>query len=160
VSDTTRLRLEQYATAAVWQRAVRIYNCVEAQAVCAARSPIPNWESDPFLLCVAQHRRNKNLPLLIRTFNRLLRSGRIGSNMRLVVVGITTQDTRSIYKLVSVLRLGENIRFLEGLSEAELQWCYTRCEVLVAPSLTEGFGLPIAEGLFAGCRIVCSDIPA
>jgi len=32
--------------------------------------------------------------------------------------------------------------------------------VLVAPSLTEGFGLPVAEGLLAGCRVVCSDIPA
>ena len=28
------------------------------------------------------------------------------------------------------------------------------------PSRDEGFGLPVAEGLLAGCRIVCSDIPA
>ena len=160
VSDITRLRLEQYSSAAVWRKGIRIYNCVEAQPVCAARSPLPNWQGDPFLLCVAQHRRNKNLPLLIRTYDRLLRSGQIGSNMRLVILGITAQDTRNIYKLVSTLNLGESICFLEGLSEAELQWCYTRCEVLVAPSLTEGFGLPIAEGLLAGCRIVCSDIPA
>jgi glycosyltransferase involved in cell wall biosynthesis len=41
-----------------------------------------------------------------------------------------------------------------------LQWCYLHCEVLVAPSLTEGFGAPVAEGMLAGCRIVCSDIPA
>jgi glycosyltransferase involved in cell wall biosynthesis len=32
--------------------------------------------------------------------------------------------------------------------------------VLVAPSITEGFGLPVAEGMLAGCRIVCSDISA
>jgi glycosyltransferase involved in cell wall biosynthesis len=31
---------------------------------------------------------------------------------------------------------------------------------LLAPSVIEGFGLPIAEALVAGCRIVCSDIPA
>jgi glycosyltransferase involved in cell wall biosynthesis len=24
----------------------------------------------------------------------------------------------------------------------------------------EGFGLPIVEGLFCGCRVVCSDIPS
>jgi glycosyltransferase involved in cell wall biosynthesis len=30
----------------------------------------------------------------------------------------------------------------------------------VAPSITEGFGLPVAEALLVGCRIVCSDIPA
>jgi glycosyltransferase involved in cell wall biosynthesis len=61
---------------------------------------------------------------------------------------------------VSTLGIGESICFLEGLPEPELQWCYTQCEAVVAPSLTEGFGLPVAEGLLAGSRIVCSDIPA
>ena len=160
VSDITRLRLEQYSSASVWQKGIRIYNCVEPQPVCAAQSPIPNWHGEPFLLCVAQHRRNKNLPLLVRIFDRLLRSGQIDSNTKLVILGIKSLDTRNIYRLVSTLSLGKSICFLEGLSEAELQWCYTRCEVVVAPSLTEGFGLPIAEGLLAGCRVVCSDIPA
>ncbi len=160
VSDITRRRLEQYSSASVWRKGIRIYNCVEAQPVCASQSPLPNWNDDPFLLCVAQHRHNKNLPLLIRAFDRLRCSGQIGSNMKLVILGITAQDTRNIYRLMSTLNLGESICFLEGLSEAELQWCYTRCEAVVAPSLTEGFGLPVAEGLLAGCRIVCSDIPA
>jgi glycosyltransferase involved in cell wall biosynthesis len=160
VSDVTRLRLEQYSSAAIWRKGVRIYNCVEAQPACATQSPIPNWRDEPFLLCVAQHRRNKNLSVLIRTFDRLLRSGCVASNMRLIILGIPAQETHYIHSLVSNRGLGESICFLEGLSEAELQWCYTRCEAVVAPSLTEGFGLPVAEGLLAGCRIVCSDIPA
>jgi glycosyltransferase involved in cell wall biosynthesis len=160
VSDTTRLRLKEYSSAAVERRSVRIYNCVEAQPVCASQSPLPNWNDEPFLLCVAQHRRNKNLPLLLRAFDRLQRSGQVASNMKLVILGITAQDTSNIYKLVSTLKLHDSICFLEGLSEPELQWCYAHCEALVAPSLTEGFGLPVAEGLLAGCRIVCSDIPA
>jgi glycosyltransferase involved in cell wall biosynthesis len=160
VSDVTRLRLEQYSPAAVWQKGIRIYNCVEAQPACAMQSPIPNWQGEPFLLCVAQHRHNKNIPLLVRSFHRLLRSGDVSSNMKLVIVGIAAQETRNIHNLVSTLGLGESICFLEGLPEPELQWCYTQCEAVVAPSLTEGFGLPVAEGLLAGSRIVCSDIPA
>jgi glycosyltransferase involved in cell wall biosynthesis len=31
---------------------------------------------------------------------------------------------------------------------------------LLAPSLIEGFGLPVAEALLAGCPVICSDIPA
>jgi glycosyltransferase involved in cell wall biosynthesis len=31
---------------------------------------------------------------------------------------------------------------------------------VLAPSVVEGFGLPVAEALLAGCRVVCSDIPA
>jgi glycosyltransferase involved in cell wall biosynthesis len=41
-----------------------------------------------------------------------------------------------------------------------MSWCYRNCDVLLAPSLIEGFGLPIVEARLAGCRIVCSDIPA
>jgi glycosyltransferase involved in cell wall biosynthesis len=49
---------------------------------------------------------------------------------------------------------------LSGIHDAEMQWLYRNCELLLAPSIVEGFGLPVAEALLAGCRIVCSDIPA
>jgi glycosyltransferase involved in cell wall biosynthesis len=160
VSNATRVRLKQYAPEAVWKKAVRIYNCVEAGPVCSVQSPIPSWQHEPFLLCVAQHRRNKNIPLLIRTFDRLLRSGQVDPRMKLVIVGINATQTGEILQLVSNAGLCRSIHFLAGLTEPELQWCYQQCEVLIAPSITEGFGLPVAEGLLAGCRTVCSDIPA
>lgn len=160
VSDTTSVQLRQYASSAVCQKAVRIYNCVEAEPLSSAQSPIPGWQGEPFLLCVAQHRRNKNIPLLIRAFDRLLRSGQVDPNMKLVVVGISGPETSSIHAVVAHSGLARCVHFLEGLSEAELQWCYLHCGALTAPSITEGFGLSIAEGILAGCRIVCSDIPA
>jgi glycosyltransferase involved in cell wall biosynthesis len=160
VSETTRLRLRQYAPIAAWEKAVRIYNCVETEPVCNLQPPVPILQGERFLLCVAQHRRNKNIPLLIRAFSHMLRSGQLPSDMRLVVIGIAGPETRNIRRLVSTLGLGESICFLEGVSEPELQWCYMQCEAVVSPSLAEGFGLPIVEALLAGCRVVCSDIPA
>ncbi len=160
VSEVTSVRLRQYASATTWRKSIRIYNCVEAEPVCAIESPIPDWRGEPFLLCVAQHRRNKNIPLLIRTFGRLLRSGQVDAGMKLVVVGMAGPETRGIHRVVSKCGLGQRVHFLEGLSEPELQWCYARCKALVAPSVTEGFGLPVAEALLAGCPVVCSDIPA
>ena len=160
VSEATRLCLKQYVPDVVFRKAVRIYNCVEAGQVCAVQSPIPGWQHEPFLLCVAQHRRNKNIPLLIRTFDRLLRSGQVDPRMKLVIVGIKATQTDEILRLVSDAGLCRSVHFLEGLTEPELQWCYQQCEALAAPSITEGFGLPVAEGLLAGCRIVCSDISA
>lgn len=160
VSEITRLRLRQYAPITAWQKAVRIYNCVEAEPVSNVQPPVPVLQNERFLLCIAQHRRNKNIPLLIRTFSHLLRTGQVASDMRLVVIGIAGPETRNIRRLVSTLGLTKSIRFLEGVSESELQWCYMRCEAVVSPSMTEGFGLPIVEALLAGCRIVCSDIPA
>lgn len=160
VSDATRERLREYAGRLVWQKSVRIYNCVQPGPIPAKQSPIPGWGGEPLLLCVAQHRRNKNLPLLIRSFERVLRSGQIDSRTRLVIVGIGGPETKQIRRLVADRGLRNRVHFLEGLSESALQWCYARCEVLLSASITEGFGLSIAEGLLAGCRIVCSDIPA
>ena len=160
VSEATQLSLNQYASPDVNRKATRIYNCVEPGPQQSIESPIPGPKNAPFLLCVAQHRRNKNIPTLIYAFDRMLRSGRIGASTKLVVVGIRGPETVRIHRAAADSRVSGNIHFLEGLSEAELQWCYRQCEALVAPSLTEGFGLPVAEGILAGCRIVCSDIPA
>jgi glycosyltransferase involved in cell wall biosynthesis len=160
VSEATRVRLKQYAPPSVWRKAIRIYNCVEPEPVAAAQAPIPGWRGEPFLLCVAQHRRNKNIPTLIRAFDRLLRCGEIVADAKLVVVGMGGPETGRIRRLVAASGLHGSVHLVEGLAEPELQWCYRQCEALVAPSLTEGFGLPVAEGLLAGCRIICSDIPA
>jgi glycosyltransferase involved in cell wall biosynthesis len=160
VSEITLLRLRQYLPIAVWRKALRIYNCVEAEPIHNPQPPLPGLHSQPFLLCVAQHRRNKNIPLLIRTFHRMLHASQLAPEMKLMIVGIGGPETPDIHRLVSNLGLGDRVHFLEGVSDSELQWCYTHCEVVVSPSTVEGFGLPVAEALLAGCRIVCSDIPA
>jgi glycosyltransferase involved in cell wall biosynthesis len=160
VSQATLHSLKKYVPVTVWKKAVRLYNCVEAQPFLNPHPPIPSWKNDQFLLCVAQHRRNKNLPLLIRAFHRMLRMGQVGKDMKLVIVGITGPETRNIHRLVSALGLDAGVSFLEGVSESELQWCYRQCQAVISPSTIEGFGLPIAEALLAGCRVVCSDIPA
>jgi glycosyltransferase involved in cell wall biosynthesis len=160
VSQATNLRLLHHAPRIAARKSVCIYNCVEAAIDCAAESPIPSLQSQPFLLCVAQHRRNKNIPLLIRTYARLWHLGRIDPDMALVIVGMTGPETARIRQLISGTSIAERIYLLEGLSDPELQWCYKHCAALVAPSIIEGFGLPVAEGLLAGARVVCSDIPA
>ncbi len=160
VSDATILRMKQYTTPSIWGKAIRIYNSVEIEPIHAEQSPITDWHGEPFLLSVSQHRKNKNIPLLIRVFHRLLHSRSIHESTRLVIIGIAGPETSRIYQLISELQLGERVLFLQGLSEPALQWCYRHCEALVAPSETEGFGLPVAEALLAGCRVICSDIPS
>lgn len=160
VSDTTMAGMRQYVTTSIQEKAVRIYNCVEPEPQRVVRPPIPGWLGEPFLLCVAQHRRNKNIALLLQAFHRLLVASSVPSAMKLVVVGIEGPETRHIRQLISDLELDSRVFLLRGLSEPELQWCYARCEVLVVPSKTEGFGLPVAEALMVGCRVLCSDIPA
>jgi glycosyltransferase involved in cell wall biosynthesis len=160
VSDSTYYRLVLYAPERTTQKATRIYNCVMPESRQAADCPLPGWKGEPFLLCVAQHRRNKNLIFLLNVLRRLVESGAMGSTPRLVIVGIGGPETRHILRTISSLGLTEHVLLLHGLSEEDLQWCYHHCEAVVAPSTIEGFGLPVAEALLAGCRVICSEIPA
>ncbi|HEX4037357.1 MAG TPA: glycosyltransferase family 1 protein [Acidobacteriaceae bacterium] len=159
VSNATQARLRHYLPA-LCRRAVCICNCVEPASPATPPIPLHAWDGEPFLLSVAQHRRNKNLPLLIRTWHRLLQSQQLPPATNLVIVGIEGPETPALRRLVAERGLEHRVRLVEGLPEAQLLWCYQHCEALLAPSITEGFGLPVAEGLLAGCRIVCSDIPA
>jgi glycosyltransferase involved in cell wall biosynthesis len=158
VSDATLNRLRELEPGGVGEKARRIYNCVEPVRVRLGRSPLPGSSGVPFFLCVAQHRRNKNILLALRTLVRLLREKAVHPGTQLVIVGIPGPETDKIHRFIQQAGIEANVLLLSGISEAELQWCYRNCEVLLAPSLTEGFGLPVAEALIAGCRVVCSDI--
>ena len=52
----------------------------------------------------------------------------------------------------------ENIKIYEKLGAGELIDIYERAEVVVSLSLYEGFGMPVLEGLYYGCKVLCSDI--
>jgi glycosyltransferase involved in cell wall biosynthesis len=159
VSESTLRRLDVYGQQLALQKAVTIYNCVEPWAV-AMDAPFPGWDGEPFFLCVAQHRRNKNILLALRVFRRLLQSQEIEPSTRFVLIGIEGPETARIRRYISSTNLSHHVVLLHGVSEAELHWCYAHCELLLAPSMVEGFGLPIVEATMHQCRIVCSDIPA
>ena len=161
VSGTTLRSLQHSKLTTAPLRAV-IPNCVEPGPESSSCGPLTGRDDDhePFLLTVAQHRRNKNLDLLLRTFGGLLSSGVLPPSFKLVIVGVQGPETQRLHTILLALGLGSRVDFLEGLSDPELQWCYTHCAALVAPSSIEGFGLPVVEARLAGCRVVCSDIPA
>jgi len=160
VSESTRKRLEHWFGKTACEKAVTILNSVEPVSPNAARGPQPLHRGQPFLLCVAQHRRNKNIPLAIRAFEEALRIGALAPESLLAIVGVAGPETKRIRAQIEAARLDPRVLMLSGIRDAELQWCYRNCELLLAPSLLEGFGLPVVEALMAGCRVVCSDIPA
>jgi glycosyltransferase involved in cell wall biosynthesis len=142
------------------KKAAVIYNSVAPHAEQGAEIPPPVWNGHPFLLCVAQHRRNKNILLVLQVFECLLQSRQIPEGAQLFIVGIEGPETPAIKKFIARSGLAERVVLLNGISDSELQWCYRNCSLVLAPSIVEGFGLPVAEALLAGCRVVCSDIAA
>jgi len=158
VSEFTKSRLAQWLPPEVSRKALTIPNSI-APIYGAGVAPRYLRGGLPFVLCVAQHRQNKNVPLALRIFAQALRAEVLPVQARFVVVGNSGPDTRRILKEVHSLGIGERVALLSGISDQELLWCYRNCSLLLAPSSIEGFGLPIAEALIAGCPVVCSDIP-
>jgi glycosyltransferase involved in cell wall biosynthesis len=159
VSSSTRIALiRRYPTLA--RKSLVIPNAVEFQQSASASGGLESLKGRSFVLCIAQHRSNKNVPLAIDVFKRLLQESIVSVEARLVVVGNPGPETEAIEEKIRTARLTRRVLLYSGLSDAELRWCYENSDILLAPSSTEGFGLPVAEGLLAGSRIVCSNIPA
>ncbi len=62
----------------------------------------------------------------------------------------------------SLIRVGESIPnsiTMRVENEVDLNMIYNACDILISPSIDEGFGYPVAEGLKAGINMVLSDIP-
>jgi glycosyltransferase involved in cell wall biosynthesis len=70
----------------------------------------------------------------------------------LLVVGPTPTDAHMT--LLRDLPSGASVRFVQGVEPATLQALYSTALALLFPSLAEGFGWPIAEGLACGCPVL------
>ena len=160
VSASTRSQLTRWFGVEMANKAEVILNAVESKPA-ASRSPLfERGGGASFILCVAQHRQNKNVPLAIRIFANAVGKGILTPETQLLIIGIPGPASALVKKQIRQSRVEGQVRLLSGVSEAELQGCYRHCKFLLAPSSIEGFGLPIAEALLTGCPVVCSDIPA
>ena len=55
---------------------------------------------------------------------------------------------------------GDNIRTLGYVEQQDLPGLYAGAEVFAFPSLYEGYGMPVAEALACGTRVLATNIPA
>jgi glycosyltransferase involved in cell wall biosynthesis len=111
------------------------------------------------LLCIAQHRKNKNLDILIKSYHLLIKNNKINESTKLILVGSDGPETENLLNLISKLSLQERVLLVSSIDDSELCWLYQNCELFLAPSSTEGFCLPLAEALYFSCKVVCTDIP-
>jgi len=160
VSGFTLSRLGAVFGADIGRKAVRIYNSVELSGIPEKRPVLASLGERPFLLCVAQHRRNKNIRLLLLGFERMLAQGLVPGNTAMVLLGQGGPETGAILRTITDLSLHANVLLGEGVTDAELVWLYKHCEASLCSSTIEGFGLPLVEAAQCGARVVCSDIPA
>ncbi len=107
-----------------------------------------------FLLSVGHLEPRKNHKTLLRAFARL--AGDWDGN--LVIAGTGPLEGR-LRSMADDLGIASRVVFKGRISDCELAGLYASCACLVCPSVYEGFGMTILEGLEAGVPVIASRIP-
>ncbi|MBW4554052.1 MAG: glycosyltransferase family 4 protein [Aphanocapsa sp. GSE-SYN-MK-11-07L] len=160
VSQTTLNSLKHYFPNTNFRKQVSvIYNYVDfSHASPRIPDKIASEEHFEFILCVGQHRKNKNLDLLIHVYHSLQKSGILRPSVKLLIVGSSGPETENLLYQIQTLTLQEKVLLLSSINDDELCWLYKNCDLFVIPSSTEGFCLPLVEALSLSPRVVCSNI--
>ncbi len=111
----------------------------------------------PFILYVGQIREQKNISRLLDAF-RLVRDS--GVKHGLVLSGHTMRGSEHYDLQAEVTKRGlaRSVTHVSGYQEtADLALLYNAADLLVYPSLYEGFGLPILEAMACGTPVVASN---
>jgi glycosyltransferase involved in cell wall biosynthesis len=111
----------------------------------------PPASARSYALFVGTFEPRKNLGVLLRAL------GRTHPDITLTIAGENGWSERDPQTDAQRLRLGERVRFAGRVSDAGLDRLLRGARMLVFPSLSEGFGLPMLEAMARGVPVVCGD---
>jgi glycosyltransferase involved in cell wall biosynthesis len=108
----------------------------------------------PFVLSVGARRPHKNLARLVDAYASL--ADRIPHN--LVLVGIPDRRFEDeALKSVEENDLTNRVKFLDWVPDVDLPSIYQLADLVVIPSIIEGFGLPVLEAMACGTPVAAAD---
>jgi glycosyltransferase involved in cell wall biosynthesis len=102
-----------------------------------------------YLLYVGTIEERKNLLTLLQTLKEL-------PNNMLVVIGDGKSYKKKCLKFITENNLSERVIFLKGLLLEEMAVIYQCADIMIYPSIFEGFGIPILEALFSKTPVISS----
>lgn len=120
----------------------------------------PPRAEHPYCVVVGTIEPRKNLAFLLALWRRLARNHG-ARTPRLVVVGRRGWENESVLDYLERSRLiAPFLTEVSDLSDAGLACIMAGAALVLAPSMSEGFSLPVVEALTLGRPVAASDIPA
>lgn len=107
----------------------------------------------PYLLYVGNLKPHKNVPLLLQAFADLIGQD---ADCDLVIVGDDRAGLPQVLAQIEKLAIQARIHLLRSLDLDDLTTLYAGAQIVVLPSLEEGFGLPVLEAMASGTPVACS----
>jgi glycosyltransferase involved in cell wall biosynthesis len=108
-----------------------------------------------YMLHVGTLEPRKNLPTLVRALAHAIEAD--SSFPSLVLVGGKGWGDQPDAELVEMLTRAGRLYQVGYIDQDDLPALYHGADLLVAPSILEGFGLPTAEAMAGGTPVVCSN---
>lgn len=109
-----------------------------------------------FIFFVSTIEPRKNVPTLLKSFRKLLADYKL--DLQLVLAGAKGWLYDEVFQLVTDLDMVDDVLFPGRVSTDDLLWLYNAAEVLVAPSIYEGFGLTPLEAMACGTPVIVSNV--
>jgi glycosyltransferase involved in cell wall biosynthesis len=118
-------------------------------------------EETPIILYVGRRDPYKNLTTLVKAYSLYRERWAVEEkHIALYIVGQADPRYPEAGYIVRDLGLEQCVRFKDWVTDAELEKLYAQAELLVLPSLYEGFGLPVVEAMKRGVPVVASNTGA
>lgn len=105
--------------------------------------------SNQYLLYVGSIEKRKNLLSVLKCLKDL-------PNQNLVVIGSGKEYKNKCSDYIKNNKLEKRVTIINGLSLQELASIYQNAQMLIYPSIFEGFGIPIIEALFCKTPVITS----
>ena len=128
-----------------------VYNGIDTERF----RPLPDVERRPGLILYVGNSedRNKGARYLLEAL-RLLQDD--GPDFQLAFVDHKKERLKLAPRLVQQYGLSSRVHFTGRLTNEELVRIYNQAEIVVSPSLYEGFGLPAAEAMACGTPVIAT----
>lgn len=105
--------------------------------------------------------KHKNIMTALKTLEEI-KEKNIDLPKKLVIAGISEADENRIVEYINDHGLKENCVLAGFISNEDRNTLFEKAYAFLFPSIFEGFGMPVVEGLMLGARVVttkCTSIP-
>jgi glycosyltransferase involved in cell wall biosynthesis len=131
---------------------VTVIPCTIAESWFAPRET--SRQRDNYLLLVTGTPPHKNAARALCAYaSYVKRAGAEAASLRVVGLALAGEEFRAVVRDAGI---GDHVTFEPFVSNATLQQLYRRARAVLVPSLMEGFGIPVLEGMASGTPVLAS----